>query len=279
VLLEGESGTGKEVVAESLHRGSPRTRGPFIVVDCAAIPANLIESELFGHVQGAFTGAHSARPGAIEEADGGTLFLDEVSELPLDLQPKLLRALERRQVKRLGAGDYKDVDFRVVAATNRDLSKWAQAGKFRSDLYYRLAVVKVAIPPLRDRVEDIAILAHHFLESLQAGPKADELLTQSMLSAFTAYSWPGNVRELRNAVERLVTLGELAQPFDGNAEPAAPRNYHDARRAAIERFEHTYCRAMLKQHGGMITRAAEEAGISRQMFGRLLRKHGVEAAD
>jgi DNA-binding NtrC family response regulator len=277
VLLEGESGTGKEAVAESLHKASPRASGPFIVVDCAAIPASLMESELFGHMQGAFTGAQAARAGAIEEADGGTLFLDEIGDLPLDLQPKLLRALEKKQVKRVGAVDYKDVDFRVVAATNVDLAKAAQANKFRSDLYYRLAVVRVTLPALRHRVEDIAMLARHFLATLGAEARAEALLTSSVLSAFSAYAWPGNVRELRNAVERLVTLGELAQPLDTGAP--LPRNYHDARRAAIERFEHSYCRTMLSEHGGMVTRAAAEAGISRQMFGRLLRKHGIEDVD
>jgi transcriptional regulator with GAF, ATPase, and Fis domain len=287
VLLEGESGTGKEVIAESLHRASPRAGGPLGVVDCSAIPPNLIESELFGHEKGAFTGASSARAGAFEEANGGTLFLDEIGELPPELQPKFLRALERRQVKRVGSAHYRDVDVRVIAATNRDLGKLVSEGKFRSDLFYRLAVVRVAIPPLRQHLDDVPLLARHFIKHLRPGVEPSTLLSDAVLSAFSRYSWPGNVRELRNAVERLLALGDLATPVGDPAvaatsSAAAPpvlldEDYHEARRAAIEHFEREYCRGLLQANDGVVVRAAERAGISRQMFHRLLQKHGIQA--
>jgi two-component system, NtrC family, response regulator GlrR len=287
VLLEGESGTGKEVIAESVHRASPRKSGPFMVVDCSAIPANLIESELFGHEKGAFTGAVGARAGAFEEADGGTLFLDEVGELPSDLQPKFLRALERRQIKRVGATQYKDVDVRIVAATNRDLGKLVGENRFRSDLYYRLAVVKVAVPPLRHHLEDVPVLARHFVTQIRPGTDPFALLTGAVLAAFSSYSWPGNVRELRNAVERLLAIGEIALSPAGVAPsassaaiaPVALVAYHDSRRLALDHFEREYCRALLADCGGVVVRAAERAGISRQMFHRLMKRHGVEGGE
>jgi DNA-binding NtrC family response regulator len=280
ILLDGESGTGKELVAESIHARSARAAGPFQVIDCGAIPVTLIESELFGARAGAFTGAARDRPGAIEEASGGTLFLDEIGELPLDVQPKLLRALERKEVKPVGSPKLVGVDFRIIAATNRDLRKLIAEGKFREDLYYRLAVVHVTVPPLRHRRADIPLLARHFLEALGAGRPPGGTLTPGVLAAFSAYAWPGNVRELRNAVERLLALGDLAPAPAARAgapAPAAPAGYAAARRDALDGFEREYCRTILQAAGGVVARAAEEAGLSRQMLHRLLRRHGIEA--
>jgi DNA-binding NtrC family response regulator len=283
ILLEGESGTGKELVAETIHAASARAGNPFQVVDCGAIPPSLIESELFGVRAGAFTGATRDRPGAIAEASSGTLFLDEVGELPLEMQPKLLRAIEQRQVRPVGATKFVDVDFRVIAATNRDLRKLVDEGKFRADLFYRLAVVQVEVPALRHRRDDIPLLARHFLGRLGVDASKPETLTPSLLAAFAAYEWPGNVRELRNAIERLVVLGDMAKWPGANRAPAAPPpdaaavDYSAARRDAIERFEREYCTSLLDRAGGVVAHAAAEAGISRQMFHRLLKKHGIEA--
>jgi len=274
VLLEGESGTGKEVLAERLHRASARAAGPFVVVDCGAIAAGLVESELFGHEAGAFTGADRARAGAFEEADGGTLFLDEIGELPLPLQPKLLRALEAREVKRVGGARSRPLDVRVVAATHRRLDRMVAEKSFREDLYYRLAVIRVRVPSLRDRVEDIAPLARRFLA--RARPDADPaaLLPPSLVALLERYAWPGNVRELRNVIERLALVGELDTAVD--ARPVGPPPpYHDAREEALARFERDYCLACLEAAGGVVAQAAARAGISRQMFHRLLKKHGV----
>ena len=280
ILLEGESGTGKELIAEAIHSASARAENPFQILDCGAIPPSLIESELFGVRAGAFTGATRDRAGAIDEAASGTLFLDEVGELPLDLQPKLLRAIEQRQVKAVGATRFVDVDFRVIAATNRDLRKLVDEGKFRADLYYRLAVVPVEVPALRHRREDIPLLARHFLAHLGAEAASPEILTPSLLAAFGAYDWPGNVRELRNAVERLVVLGDMAK-LPARERPArsvveAVDDYATARRDAVARFERDYCKLLLDRARGVVAEAAMQAGISRQMFHRLLRKHGIE---
>jgi transcriptional regulator with PAS, ATPase and Fis domain len=272
LLIEGESGTGKEAVAESVHRASARNSGPFVVVDCGAIAANLLESELFGHEKGAFTGADRARPGAVEEAEGGTLFLDEIGELPIELQPKLLRLLESKQVRRLGAAKHRSIDVRVVCATHRKLDRCVAEGSFRQDLYYRLAVVKVTVPPLRARAQDIMTLARHFALAQRKDVDPDSLLTEGVKAAFRAHSWPGNVRELRNAVERLMLVGEL----DTNVKNERPRPYHEARAEAIDRFEREYCKTLLTRAGGVVSKAAGEAGISRQMFHRLLGKHGVD---
>ncbi len=208
VLIEGETGTGKELVAEAIHEESPRASGPFVVFDCSAISASLIESELFGHVRGAFTGAVAERAGAFEAADGGTLFLDEIGELPIDLQPKLLRALERREVRRIGQNTPRNVDVRIVAATNRTLAREVERGAFREDLFYRLDVVRVELPPLRERAEDIPLLVEHFAKQL-ARPGA-HALERAQVRAFQEQAWPGNVRELRNAVARALSLGVAA---------------------------------------------------------------------
>jgi two-component system, NtrC family, nitrogen regulation response regulator GlnG len=221
VLIEGETGTGKELVAEALHRHSPRSRAPFSVVDCGSIPPNLIESELFGHERGAFTGATGERQGAFERARGGVIFLDEIGELPLEMQTRLLRVLDRRVVKRVGGNLERKVDVRVVAATNRDLAAEVKQGRFRQDLYFRLAVVRIVLPPLRDRREDIPGLARHFL--WQAGcADPDAVLKPELLRVLSTRAWPGNARELRNLVERAIVLAdERGGPaLLGEGEPA-----------------------------------------------------------
>jgi DNA-binding NtrC family response regulator len=205
VLLEGETGTGKGKLALALHAASPRAKGPFVVVDCASIPATLVESELFGHERGAFTGALESRAGAFEQAEGGTLFLDEIGELPLDMQPKLLRALEERTVKRVGGSKRTQLDVRFVAATNRDLRAEVNRGSFRADLYFRLDVVRLVVPPLRERRDDIALLARHLYQELAPG----EAPSEALLASLERQSWPGNVRELRSAIERATLLAGL----------------------------------------------------------------------
>jgi DNA-binding NtrC family response regulator len=206
VLVQGETGTGKELVAEALHEASARASGPLVVVDCASIPRELIETELFGHVRGSFTGAQSDRPGAFEAASGGTLFIDELGELPLDLQPRLLRVLEKQEVRRVGGNQVRRVDVRIVAATNRDLAREVAEGRFREDLYYRLAVVRLELPSLRSRPEDVVFLAERFLA--EAGAGAPLALTEATRARLLEHRWPGNVRELRNVVERGAALSD-----------------------------------------------------------------------
>jgi transcriptional regulator with GAF, ATPase, and Fis domain len=223
VLVTGDTGTGKELVAEALHESSPRAAGPFVVLDCGAIPPNLVESELFGHERGAFTGASSTYVGAFERADKGTVFLDEIGELPLDLQPKLLRVLERKEVRRIGGSKTITVDIRVVAATNRDLGVEVNKGRFREDLYYRLAVARVHVPPLRERRDDIPLLVEHFLATLPNGDKTK--LRPETLELMKKHEWPGNVRELRNVIERAVLLSEAP-----GSEHALRRSYMPGQR-------------------------------------------------
>ena len=291
VLLQGETGTGKEVVARTVHALSRRSAGPFVAVDCGSIPANLFESELFGHVRGAFSGAVSDRRGVFEEAHGGTLFLDEIGELPLELQPKLLRALETRSVRPVGGNVARPVDVRIVAATNRPLAQAVNEGLFRDDLYYRLAVVDVALPPLRARPEDIAPLARHFFARLRG---TDAPLPPEFAASLARREWPGNVRELRNFVERAVALGMI----DGDARrpsrpPPAPlaasagdlseipldRPLKDARQAWTMGFESVYVRHVLRRAQGNVTRAAELAGVSRRFLQRMLARLGIAAAE
>ena len=207
VILEGETGTGKEVLAESIHEEGPRKDGPFIVFDCTAVPSSLVESELFGHERGAFTGAVAARKGVFEEADGGTLLIDEIGDLALDLQPKLLRALERSEIRRVGGNKWLKVNVRVLAATRRDLDAEVQQGRFRDDLFHRLAVARIELPPLRKRRGDISLLVEHFAKQLKGDHRQ---LTKALLAQWEGAPWPGNVRELRNAVARRLALGELA---------------------------------------------------------------------
>jgi transcriptional regulator with PAS, ATPase and Fis domain len=284
VLIQGETGTGKELVARALHDASSRAKFPFVVVDCGAIAENLIESELFGHVRGAFSGALNDRRGLFEEANGGTLFLDEIGELPPPLQPRLLRVLESREVRRVGANVSRPVDVRVVAATNRSLARSINLGTFRDDLYYRLAVVELELPPLRARPEDIPLLAEVFYKRY-AGDT--EKPPPELLASLTSRAWPGNVRELRNFVERSVSLGYassspgVSPPGRTDAEPNAEAlvpvhlPLKDARAAWTEQFELLYVRALLAKTGGNVTRAAELAGINRRSLQRLIASLGI----
>jgi transcriptional regulator with PAS, ATPase and Fis domain len=290
VLIEGETGTGKDVVARSIHAASARANGPFVPIDCGAIPMTLIESELFGHVRGAFSGAQTERRGVFEEADGGTLFLDEIGELPVSVQPKLLRAIEARAVRRIGANTERPVDVRIVAATNRSLARCVNEGTFREDLYYRLAVVEVTLPPLRSRREDIATLARHFYAQLGGGPS----LSTEFLSMLATRGWPGNVRELRNYIERHVSLGLVSEPRGVGGGGGESRNdvvsesaieslvplhlpLKDARDAWVESFESIYVRSLLRKTGGNLTRAAELAGVNRRFMQRLVARLGLKS--
>ncbi len=282
LLVEGETGTGKEGAAESVHQASARQAKPFVIVDCSAMPGNLLESELFGYERGAFTGANTRHIGAFEEADGGTVFLDEIGELSQELQPKLLRVLERKQIRRLGSNGYIPVDVRVIAATNRDLRALVNEGKFRSDLYYRLAVLRVVLPPLRERPDDIVDLLERFLPTLGVEPEAAaQLFGREFLSRIETATWPGNVRELRNYLERCVAL-EQAMPLGDVASPAPtaspvidPRiSYAEAKRGVLEDFERRYCEALLELHEGNVSRAARASGIDRVYLHKLLRRHG-----
>ncbi|MBX3185721.1 MAG: sigma 54-interacting transcriptional regulator [Labilithrix sp.] len=276
VLLEGESGVGKDLIAQSIHARSARTEGPFVVLDCSAIPENLIESELFGHERGAFTGADRARTGAFELAHGGTLFLDEIGELPLELQPKLLRALEQREIRPIGGNDVRHVDVRVIAATNRKLGEAARVGTFRSDLFYRLAVLRVSVPPLRERAEDILPIARAMLRATTGDPLAD--FGGAFASMLCAYAWPGNVRELRNVVERYAAVG--AEGIFGGIENALPSDddrlaelsYQEAKKIVMDRFEDAYVPRVLARADGVISRAAELAGVARPSFYRMLER-------
>jgi transcriptional regulator with PAS, ATPase and Fis domain len=284
ILVQGETGTGKEMVARAIHDASARAKGPFVAVDCGAIADNLIESELFGHVKGAFSGALGDREGLFEEAHGGTLFLDEIGELPLALQPKLLRALESRQVRRVGSNAMRAVDLRVVAATNRPLAQAVNLGTFREDLYYRLAVVEVVLPPLRQRREDIAVLARHFMQRF-AG--ADQAVPPDLLATLLGRSWPGNVRELRNFIEQRVSFGLGSEPASVRSQraPSLPPGleamvpadvpFAEARDAWMQTFERAYVTNVLRRAGGNVTHASEMAGMNRRLFYRVLERLGM----
>ena len=285
LLLQGETGTGKDVAARTVHALSPRRAGPFVPVDCGAIPESLIESELFGHVRGAFTGAVSNRVGAFEEASGGTLFLDEIGEMPLAVQAKLLRALESKTVRRVGESRPIPVDVRIIAATNRSLAHCVNDGTFREDLYYRLAVVDVVLPPLRARRGDIPALAARLFERIAPGA---EPLPSAFVAALQARSWPGNVRELRNFIERAYTLGQIAHSAPSTREPynlpagiesAMPLHLplKDARDLWTLAFERSYVRSALEKADGNLTRAAETAGVSRRFLQRMIVRLGLRA--
>jgi len=297
LIIEGETGTGKELLAESLHEKSTRANGPFVVFDCTAVPPNLLEATLFGHERGAFTGAIATNKGLFQHADGGTLLIDEIGDLDISLQPKLLRAIERAEFRRVGGSQWISVNVRVMAATRRDLDKEIQAGRFRDDLFYRLAVARIELPPLRQRRGDVALLARHFWERLGGeGP-----LPYDLLIRFEDYDWPGNIRELYNAVARRLALGELAMgdsewrdggsPSVPSSRDSQPRSSPDpvpprqdviervitlglplsrSRELVVDEFERRYVQTVLDRHGGDATKAAQASGIARRYF-QLLR--------
>ena len=299
VMITGETGTGKEILAEEIHRHSKRRGKPFIVIDCAAMAKDLIESELFGHVKGAFTGANADRQGAFEHADGGTVFLDEIGDLAPELQPKLLRVLENREIRRVGSNRVRKIDVRIVCATNRRLDVEVNEGRFREDLYYRLSVVPIELPPLRRRTEDIPLLIKRFLVDLH-GPGADRQLADfdGTLELLKRHEWPGNVRELRNLVEMafygaqrpvdlgaFLSLGRLRRMTGGDKveEPAAPtvsinadRPFEDAKLELIEEFERKYLQDLLARNANNLSQAAKDAGLDRAHFQRLVRKYGIK---
>ncbi len=286
LLLLGESGTGKELLARAVHEASPVAQGPFVVLDCGALTPSLVEAELFGHTKGAFTGAAYAREGLLAEANGGTLFIDEVGELPLELQPKLLRALESGEVRAVGANGYRQVKVRVVAATHRNLRALATSGRFREDLYYRLAVVEAHVPALRERLEDIPLLVEHFLAQRQP-PATLADLPPDALALLQAHRWPGNVRELRNAVARLLILPQSALPLSqpeaaAGGSPAGEALTHlplkEARGLVVEQFERAYLAAQLRRHGSTPA-AAKAMGVSRQLVHRMVQAYGLARGD
>ncbi len=287
VLIEGETGTGKSRAAQAIHEAGARKGRPFLVVDCGAIPGNLLESELFGHEKGAFTGALSRRVGAFEEAGGGTVFLDEIGELPAELQPKLLRVIESREIRRLGTNAFTPVDVRVIAATNRDLRAEVNAGRFRSDLFFRLAVVKLTLPPLRQRPEDIPPIVEGLLAALGArGEVAAPLRSPEFMAKLSRAAWPGNIRELRNHIERCLVLEDALPPVDEagaqqlqagpELDPSVP--YAEARRRALDAFERAYVSALLFAHQGKVSQAATASDVDRVYLYRLMRRHGLKPA-
>jgi len=280
VLIEGESGTGKEIVASEIVKRGPRKDAPFVVVDCSAMAANLIESTLFGHARGAFTGADRERVGAFEAADGGTVFLDEIGELPLDMQPKLLRALEAGEVCRLGETRTRKFDVRVIAATNRCLEQEMNARRFREDLYFRIAVVTLRVPPLRERREDIPLLIPVILETLGKISSAT-MFTDDVLEDLARHDWPGNVRELRNYVERAIVLDSASRTDDAPGQDAAAPSaevgavsidvpFKEAKEKLVTAFEARYLAELLDWAGGNVSRAAKKAGLDRMHLHRLI---------
>lgn len=301
VIIEGETGTGKELVAKAIHDNSLRKDKPFVVFDCSAVAPNLIESELFGHMKGAFTGAVKDRMGAFEAAQGGTLFLDEIGELTIDLQPKLLRALEQREIKRVGSTQSRSLDVRVICATNRNLKDEVEEGKFREDLYFRLSVVKIQLPPLRERLEDIPLIVEKLLARARYNRKPDgqyyvTRIEDDALKILQRYGWPGNVRELNNILERAVSFAQdgaihgqdLQYIFSEvqSGEEATVRlqsidtdmPFKEAKQAVVETFEKEYLQELLDRNKGNVSAAAREAKIDRKHLRNLLIKYGILAA-
>lgn len=292
VLLTGETGTGKELAARAVHYHSQRRERRFVPVNCGALPAELVESELFGHARGAFTGAATAKAGLFEEAQGGTLFLDEVGELPLPAQVKLNRALQEKEIRRVGDTRPIPVDVRVIAATHRNLREEAREGRFREDLFYRLNVFAITLPPLRDRLEDVPLLAGHFLaKHARALRRTLRGFSPEALRTLAAQRWPGNVRELENVVERAVAVagGDVVAPEDlppdlaprppAAAGVRAALPYRDAVAEARDRVSRDYLVALMTEFGGNVTRAAERAGVERESLHRLLRRYGLRSDD
>ena len=304
VLIEGDTGTGKERVAHAIHEHSRRKNGNFVVLDCSAIPRDLMESTVFGHEKGAFTGAVAQHKGAFEQANGGTIFMDEIGELPVDLQPKLLRVLENRELKRVGGDKTIRVDVRVVAATNRDLRKMVAEGAFREDLYFRLSVIQLTLPSLRERPDDIALLTHHFLDLFaRQNPGGRRLqLAPDALEVLTRHAWPGNVRELKNVCERAFNLADgalitrkdlhltsslvpLPAPARSGGDAAGDdsasiavdltESYKDAKQRILDQFEREYMARLIDAHEGNISQAARTAGLTRYHLRELLKKHDL----
>jgi two-component system response regulator HydG len=293
ILLQGESGTGKELVARAIHRRSPRKDRPFLAVNCSALTETLLESELFGHAKGAFTGAVADRRGLFEAAHGGTLFLDEIGDMPVAVQARLLRVLQEGEIRRVGSDQTRQVDVRVVAASNVDLARAKEEGRFREDLFFRLNVIAIHLPPLRDRPEDVAPLARHFVQkhARKAGKRLQGI-TREAMEALASHDWPGNVRELENAIERAVVLARDREvevddlppglgtgPRGSEADPASLAHLplSDAKRLAVGAFERRYLKNVLRRSGGNVSRAAESAGVDRANFRRLLKQYGVAA--
>ncbi len=294
VLLLGETGTGKELAARAIHYHSARRERRFVPVNCGALPGELVENELFGHARGAFTGAVTAKLGLFEEAQGGTIFLDEIGELPLSAQVKLNRALQEKEIRRLGDTQPVKVDVRVIAATHRDLREEAKAGRFREDLFYRLHVFPVTLPPLRERAGDVRLLAAHFLEKHARGPRRSlGGFEPEALRRLAIHAWPGNVRELENAVERAVAVAAAERigvadlpPEIAPAQVSAPHpvgltslSYREAMAGARDRVAREYLVALLAEFGGNVTRAAGRAGVERESLHRLLRRHRLRSDD
>ncbi len=292
VLIEGETGTGKDMIARTLHQLSRRRDAPFIVVNCGAVAGTLIESELFGHEKGSFTGAVAARQGAFEIANGGTVFLDELGELSLDLQPKLLRVLEQRELRRVGGSKTLKVNLRVIAATRKDLRSEVEKGKFREDLYFRLNVVPIVAPSLRDRRDDIPMLVNHFLTKLTKPGQERPQLGETAVAALMAHDWPGNVRELRNVMERALALGtdptSLVAPLGDSPFTAPPpdpdavmtfdpsRSFREQKELWVEKFERRYIEWLLRRADGNISKAARDADMDRKYLHKLLKKYDID---
>ena len=281
-IIEGETGTGKEALAEAIHVASGRAAGPFVVIDCTTLATNLVESELFGHERGAFTGAQAVRKGVFEQAHGGTLFIDELGDLDLSLQAKLLRAVERSEIRRVGGNAWIKVDVRVIAATRRDLDRQVQEGRFRDDLFYRLAIGRVELPPLRDRMGDVAFLAEIFWSDLGGAPP----IPPDIMARIARHSWPGNVRELQNTIARYLTMGEIgpdvgappdAEPIeDADGAPDFIEGLLDqklplivGRQQVVAEYERRYVERVLAAHGGHVGRASDASGIGRRYFQRI----------
>lgn len=303
VLVRGETGTGKELIARAIHQASPREAQPLVVQDCSAIPKDLIESTLFGHERGAFTGATDRHKGSFEQAEGGTIFLDEIGELDLALQPKLLRVLENREVKRVGGDKVIPVSCRVVAATNRDLRQMVNEGTFREDLYYRLSVVQVELPPLRERPEDIPLLVEAFLEEFSRRNHPDDedkrfTLTDDAMKRLKTYPWPGNIRELKNTIERAASLADGTELGVRDLLPASQKTpamplpggtaeqfveddvpFKEAKQKVLDSFEAAYLKSLLDKHGHNITRSAQAAGLTRYHLRELAKRYGIRGSN
>jgi DNA-binding NtrC family response regulator len=287
VLVLGETGTGKEVVARAIHSGSRRSEAPFMTVDCGSLLPTLVASELFGHERGAFTGAEQQHIGAFERADGGTLFLDEIGELPAPLQATLLGALERRSFRRVGGTKSVQIDVRVVAATNRDLREEVNRGSFRADLYYRLAVLSLKLPPLRERTDDIPLLLENFLREQGYAGEVEALIPREVMEPLKQYRWPGNVRELRNFVDAALAMG-VAPRLEGELSSTpglvaevslrnlTTENYHETRDRVLSAFEKLYLPHLLERTRGNVALASREANMDRSYLIQLLKKHGLK---